>query len=210
MRKRKDLIIFILFLVVTTSIIYPQDYMDREVKFILDCWRYNFGWDTFGGGYIRYVLLFTEQEVVEIKTTQVSHTPGYSSGGYVSGAEKSLGEITLNIVLGAFIEELLKKIHNPQKETEQQLKEIIEQASAHPTVKNYFELISYILSQNKIGTKLSSIMKYNEMNYIKTKIRKEELIFSFKYKKRKYKYIAKFEDVLNCSKSKEILDELIK
>ncbi len=65
----------LLFLLFHTSPLLAQDYFNEKVKFILDSWKYNFGWETFGGGYIRHFLLFTDSNIVVIKTNHISHTP---------------------------------------------------------------------------------------------------------------------------------------
>lgn len=65
------------------NVLFGQSLSNENVKFVLDCWRYNFGLKTYGGGYIRHILLFSDSHIVNIETSQISKTPNYSNAGHI-------------------------------------------------------------------------------------------------------------------------------
>ncbi len=79
---------------------------EQKVKFLFDAWKYHFGWKTLGGGYVRHILLITDESIVYIEMPEVSHTPGYLLGGLVDMKKPS--EILLRILLFPLTEYLEK------------------------------------------------------------------------------------------------------
>lgn len=182
--------------------------MEEKVKFLVDSWKYNFGWETLGGGYIRHILLFTDQEIVDIKTNQISHIPSPNVPNiFVDPSSDKPYLIPLNAILSILLEKILP---NPQKEMDSQIKEAINLASENPTVENYFKALSLILSRKNLKCEIKEIIPYSEIKSLEIRGKGKELLLNFKYKNKKYEFIFNYENPESAEKVKNTPIEILK
>lgn len=195
----------LLLLLFHTSPILAQDYFNENVKFILDCWKYNFGWETLGGGYIRHFLLFTDSNLVVIKTNQISHTTNVSNNAVFSADDIRL--IPLTAILNTLFEKILP---DPQKEMNAQVKNAINLASENPTVKNIFLALSSILDKKNLKCEIKEVIPYSEIESVEIKGKGREFNLKFKFQNKKYKYTANYNDYKLADKVRDALNDILK
>ncbi|MEN3014077.1 MAG: hypothetical protein ABDH23_05655 [Endomicrobiia bacterium] len=201
-RTFRTISIFLLFFT-ASEIIATELYSKEKVIFIIDCWRYNFGWETFGGGYIRHFLVFTEDKIIDIKTDQISYTPAYSYSYFDLSkySDKSLYESLFFATLEAIITVGLEKIlgGSLQERVEKEFKNILLSLDKEFTVES---LIKFFETY-KIKTKVKNVFLIRNLKLPKVKIKNDNIVFSFAYMDKKYKFIAK-------NKDKNLREEIVK
>ncbi|MCS7150782.1 MAG: hypothetical protein NZ928_00125 [Endomicrobia bacterium] len=198
------ILILLLSLIFTVSKAIGYDLEPKEkILFILDCWKYNFGWKTLGGGYIRHFLVFTENKIIDIETDQISYTPAYSYSYFDLSkySDKSLYESLFFATLETIITFGLEKIlgGSPQEKLEKELNQIILLLEKDPTLENFLKLIERI----SIKIKNKDVFLYRYLKSTKIKTKNDEINFSFLYKNKKYKYFIK-------NRKKEVIKEISK
>lgn len=186
--------IFILYLFVFLQTVFSYEINKENVKFLLDSWKYNFGWKTLGGGYVRHILIFTESHIINIETKEISNTVGYSKVFFDPlenfGTWDSFENLTtaqLAIVFNVILEKLLPQ---PEKIMDEEIKKIIELASKELTAENFINAIKTILK----GSELSQIWKYSEIEDIKIRRKGDRISLKFKFNNKKYEFISQFQN----------------
>lgn len=199
--------IFVLFLVLYILPI-AQGPMNEKVKFLIDSWKYNFGWETLGGGYIRHILLFTENHIIDIKTNHVSHLPRPNAPTiFVEPSSDKLYLLPLNAILNTLLEKILE---SPQKEMDDEMKSVINTASENPTAENYFKALSSVLNRKNLRCEIKEIIPYSEIKEIEPKAKGNELHLKFKYKNKKYEFISNYDNPKSAEEIKISLMEIFK
>lgn len=199
-------IFFIMFILLSQQAIAENSY--ESVKFLLDTWKYNFGWKTFGGGYVRHILLFTDSSVIDIETTEVSNTPAYSNGSFfdISKEIQDFSEEKLIILPPALVlNAILKTLPSPQEKMAEDVEKIIKQASQNPTAENFIKAIKMIFK----GSEVKDIWKFSDMEGVKVKRKKDEIHIKFKFNDKKHRFISKCDNVENSKKIEVILKGLL-
>lgn len=186
--------IFILYLFVFLQTVFSYEINKENVKFLLDSWKYNFGWKTLGGGYVRHILIFTKSHIIDIETKEISNTPGYSKIFFdplesfeTWDSFENLTTAQLAIVFNVILEKLLPQ---PEKIMDEEIKKIIELASKEPTPENFINAIKTILK----GSELSQIWEYSEIEDIKIKRKGDKISLKFKFNNKKYEFISQFQN----------------
>lgn len=185
-----------------------QEPMNERVKFLLDSWKYSFGWETLGGGYIRHILLFTENHIIDIKTNHVSHLPRPNAPSiFVAPSSDKPYLLPLNLILNALLEKILER---PQKNMDDEIKSAINTASGNPTVENYFNTLSLILGKKKLKCEIKEVIPYSEIKNPEPKVKRNELHFKFIYKNKKYEFISNYDNPKSAEETKISLIEILK
>ncbi|MFN3966085.1 MAG: hypothetical protein ACK4JE_00080, partial [Endomicrobiia bacterium] len=166
---------------------------DQKVKSFFDCWKYYFGLKTLGGGYVRYILLITDENIVEVEMPEVSHTPGYS-GGLFSVNEPI--ELFLNVVLFP-LEEILPDQYEKMR---QEILRISDSLKQDPTVENFVNSISYLYSEGNEKIEVKNIYPRNFIQDLKLKRKGNEVILSFKVENKKQTYISRYKETEKVNK----------
>ncbi|CUS93186.1 hypothetical protein [Candidatus Kryptobacter tengchongensis] len=206
--KIKQGAIFLFFFLLNQPIL-PQEAQKENVKFLLDTWKYNFGWKTLGGGYIRHILLFTNSSIIDMETDEISNTPNYSSGSHFNvlseisniSSEKELIILPPALMLNAILNDLLP---SPEERTNKEIEKVINLASEDPTVENFTNAIKMILK----GSKVKQIWKYREIEDVEVKRKDKEVHLKFKFNNKKHEFISKYANVENSEKIEAILKKL--
>lgn len=202
----------ILTLLVFSLIFYSQSFsqnvMKENVKFLLDCWKYHFGWKTLGGGYIRHILLFTDTHIVNLETNQISNQPGYSvsASGFKIEDDKNLNEAIFFGIIEMTLVEILKGVlGSPEEKMSEEVKKAINLASEKPTVENLINAL------NQVGLKsqLKETYSYAEIQNPKVERRKDEIHFKFKFKNKDQNYISRYDTPDKLDKIETILKKLL-
>ncbi|CUS96138.1 hypothetical protein JGI25_00057 [Candidatus Kryptobacter tengchongensis] len=206
--KIKQGAIFLFFFLLNQPIL-PQEAQKENVKFLLDTWKYNFGWKTLGGGYIRHILLFTDSSIIDMETDEISKTPNYSSGSHFNvlseisniSSEKELIILPPALMLNALLNNLLP---SPEEKMSKEIEKVINLASEDPTVENFTNAIKMILK----GSKVKQIWKYREIEDVEVKRKDKEVHLKFKFNNKKHEFISKYANVENSEKIEAILKKL--
>lgn len=205
--KTKHKVIFaILFYLFLDQQIFSQDFQKENVKFLLDCWKYHFGWKTLGGGYVRHILLFTESHIIDIETKEVSRTPGYSKVSFDPTEFFDREKILLlppALLLHKILSDLLP---DREKEMKEEVREAINLASENPTVENFVSAIKTIIK----GSKENQVWKYAEIEDIEVKRKGNEVNFKFKSNEKKHNFISRYENQDRAKTIESVLKNLFK
>ncbi|MFN3551065.1 MAG: hypothetical protein ACK4WJ_04585, partial [Endomicrobiia bacterium] len=175
---------------------------NEEVKFLFDTWKYHFGLKTFGGGYVRHILLLLyDDSIVELELPEVSLTPGYSSSGFVNVDE--LSDIFLNLLFYP-IEEILP---DPYEKMRQEIKDKLNLVKEEPTVENFVNIISDLYSKKGKEIKVKNVYFRNSIKDLKLESRGNKIHLKFTTENKKQKYISSYKDI---KEKNEILVSLSK
>ncbi len=189
--------ILILFIFVLCPVVYSQQLSEEQkflkvknqkVEFLFDTWKYNFGWKTLGGGYVRYLLLITKESIVEIELPEVSNTPGYSSSRFVDIDEPS--DILLNLLFLPLIE------FSPDydEKIRQELQNELSSFKQSPTVENFVNFISDLYSKKGEEVKVRNIYFRANIKDLKLKTKGDQIHLSFNSEGKKHSYISTYKN----------------
>lgn len=167
---------------------------DQNVKFLFDAWKYHFGWKTLGGGYVRHVLLITDESIVEIEMPEVSNTPGYSFSGFGNLNEPS--EIFLNILFFP----LEKILPDPYEKMRQEIQNILDSLKQSPSVENFVSAISYLYSKRGEEIEVKNVYLRNNLKDLELKGSGDEISLSFKVDNKKQTYISRYKETEEANK----------
>lgn len=189
--------LFVLCSIVRAQILVdPQKFSEvkeQKVKFLFDAWKYHFGWKTLGGGYVRHILLITDESIVDIEMPEVSQTPGYTSTGLVKVEKPS--DILLSILLFPLTEYLEKNLPDPYEKMRQEIQSEVDKIEA-PSVENFVKIISDLYSEKGEKIKVVGIYSRNGIKDLKLEDKGGEIRLSFKDdNKNQHTYISKYKDL---------------
>ncbi len=204
----KKVFLALLIIPLSLSLTFTQNYLNDKVKFLFDSWKYNFGWVTFGGGYIRHILLFTDSNIVVIKTNHISHIPNVSNDViFVFDNPSSIQEAILCIILNTVVPQFLP---DPQEKMEEEIKNSINLTSENPTVGNFFNSISLILKKRNLECEIKEVISYNEIENVEIKGKGKEVRFKFRFKNKKHEYIANYNNHEFANKVRNTISKISK
>lgn len=185
---------------------YP--FYKENTEFLLDSWKYNFGWKTLGGGYIRHILLLTDSNIIDIETKEISNTPGYPRVSYISeilegyleeSSEEKILRLPLELIAAIILSKLLP---SPEKRMQEEIKKVIDLTSKNPTAENFINAIKVILK----GSEVKHVWKYREITNIDIKRKRKEVHFKFVSNNKKQDFISKYES----EKTAQIIENILK
>ncbi|MEN3038534.1 MAG: hypothetical protein ABDI07_05160 [Candidatus Kryptonium sp.] len=205
---KKAILILLIFSVIFSNLSFSQTVMQENVKFLLDCWKYHFGWKTFGGGYIRHILLFTDSHIVDIETNRISRQPGYSSGapGTKTDGYKILYEVIFFGIIEFTLAEILKGVlESLEEKMNEEVKKTIKLASENPTVENFI----HALNQIGLKSQIKETYSYAEIENPKVERKKDEIHFNFKFRNKKQNYILRYDTPDKLDKIEMVLKKLL-
>lgn len=167
---------------------------NQKMKFLFDAWKYYFGWKTLGGGYVRHVLLITDESIVEIEMPEVSNAPGYSFSGFSNLNEPS--EIFLNM----FFFPLEKALPEPYERTSQEIQNILDSLKQSPSVENFVKAISYLYSKRGEEIEVKNVYIRSNFKDLELKRSGNEISLSFKVGNKKQTYISRYKETEETNK----------
>lgn len=123
-----------------------MEFIDKNVKLMIDAWKYTFSFKTLGGGYIRFILIFLDDSLIFLETNKIGNLPSYKTG---------YTDDIFNNIVNSILSEI--KDHNtlnkiPEKRENIKVKEILNS-----------------LDKNKISYKVKEILPYDQIKHIKIK-----------------------------------------
>ncbi len=127
-----------------------EDIREKEILFLFDAWKYTFSLRTLGGGYRRYLLFFSDDNLIEMETNNISHVPPFK---YAYKSDDIISNFFWNMV-----DTIFKRI----KGHVDKLNKDIYQGKMHK-LKDFLEL----LSKNKVGYNIKNVIPYSNIKYIK-------------------------------------------
>lgn len=169
-----------------------EKFKNDKVVFIYDTWKYHFGWQTLGGGYIRHFLIFTENEhLIIIKTNDVSKIPGYYNIDYFDVDrldEIKNWERVISYSFGKLLNEIFKtifgSIEDPRKD---EIKKLINETSTNPCVENVVRAFLSMFKESKV----IGIYEIDKLKEVKIKKKFNNNVYlSFRYNEEKHDYVT--------------------
>ncbi len=101
-------------------------------------------------------------------------------------------------------------LQHSQEKIDKEIKNSIYIASQNPTVANFFNSISLILIKHNIKCEIEKVISYSEIENPKIKGNDKEVMLKFRFKNKKHKYTASYDDYQSASKVRNTISEILK
>lgn len=168
-----------------------ENIKNDKVVFIYDTWKYHFGWQTLGGGYIRHFLIFTENEyLIIIKTNDISNISGYYNINYFDVdhlEEISNWEGVISYSFGKLLNGIFKTIYGSIEDSRKdEIKELINEATTNPCVENVVKVVLSMFKESKV----IGIYEIGKLKKVKIKKKFNNVYLSFRYNEEKHDYVT--------------------
>ncbi len=172
----------------------------ERVRLIIDSWSYRFGLRTFGGGFIRCILVFSEGHLVVIETSHVATSPPPWYGGlarWASSHSSGLDAIATGVFWG-LIEAIIRRFRgDPEAKLVDEFEYLIGLSKRSPETGRALDEITDLLRKSgikKVAPKY--VYSYSEIGDVKLDLnnKKKYLVIEFTAQGKKHKYIVYHRD----------------
>jgi hypothetical protein len=157
---------------------------NKKIETLLDAWKHVFSWKTLGFGYLRCLLVFTEDILIEFEMNRTEKFLPFKRGSY--------GNDPLSNIFWGIIDTLFHEVVGYSDK--------LNKLFYSDKLNKLFEIndLENKLKSNKIKYKINSIIAYYEINQIKIKesakisIKRDDFKISLEilYNNKKFKYEA--------------------
>ncbi len=175
---------------------------NEEVRLAVDCWRYNFGLKTLGGGYVRHVLAFAERHIVDLETSHVENTPPPWHGGLARWAASTASGGPLDwlaslVFWGAVEWGVRGLLGSPEDELSREYEAISSSLQARPTVGRFTEIVREVLRKSGVRrVEVSWVYGYGDLLSLGRRGSRLTLEFRRGRKRRRYEVVHGDQDAL--------------